>query len=89
MENIREAFSGSNVMYLASWQDGFAFVAAYMVGLAPFLRFKGVDVLTIPFMTRDWTKFKLNQRSKFSLLSADYWMLTAYVGVLPILTRLS
>ena len=47
MSNIREAFkhSDSNVLYAATPEQALILSAAYFVGLAPFMRLSGLDVL--------------------------------------------
>ena len=55
IENIRSVFYGTNAMYMASSNDILFYFGAYLVGLAPFLSFKGVDAYSLPWMTRDYT----------------------------------
>lgn len=88
-KNIREAFQGSQVLYLASWEEGVGYLGAYLFGLAPFFRMKGIDVIAMPWMTRDFTARKQALREHTSIWDADYWAATLYVFVLPFITRLS
>ena len=83
-------------MLIASWEDAIGFFGLYVLGVAPFMRFPGIDVVSMPWMTRDFTARKIEQRKLIHpeslylrLTSAEYWMLTAYIAVLPLITRLS
>ena len=83
-------------MLMASWEDTMCYFGLYMIGLAPFLRFTGIDVLSMPWMTRDFTARKVEQRRQISsdsavgrLTSPNYWMLSAYIAFLPVVLRMS
>ena len=83
-------------MLIASWEDAIGFFGFYLLGLAPFMRFSGIDVIAMPWMTRDFTARKIEQRKLIHpeslylrLTSKEYWMWTAYIAVLPFITRLS
>lgn len=89
MVKLREVFKGTNILKIACWEESIAYAGAYLFGLLPFLSLKGVDFILPPFLTRDWTRFKLEQRAQFSIFSPSYWMLNAYVCVIPLLTRLT
>ena len=58
MINIRDAFKDSKVLFLATWEEGLSYMALYFLGLAPFLSFKGIDALALPWMTRDFMLHK-------------------------------
>ena len=88
-KNVRKAFENSQVMYLASWEEGVGYLGAYLLGLAPFMRFKGIDVISMPWMTRDFTARKQALRERKTIWESDYWAATMYVFVLPLITRLS
>ena len=96
MQNLREAFQNSNAMLMSSWEDTMGYFGLYLIGLAPFMRWTGIDVLSMPWMTRDFTARKVEQRRQIHpdslaerLCSPNYWMLTAYIALLPLITRMS
>ena len=96
MKNIRRAFAQSNALFIASWEDSMCYFGLYCLGLAPFLTFHNTDVFALTYITRDFTAHKLGERAKISpdslkgrLSSPDYWMLTAYVTLIPLVIRMS
>lgn len=89
MKNVREAFKGTNVMYFFTWEEAIGYMGAYMLGLGPFLRLDGLDVLAAAWLTRDFTQRKIDLRRQKPFFSAEYWQLTAYIFLLPVITRLS
>ena len=76
-------------MFLASWEETVAQLGLYFTGLLPFARLDNFDVLSAPFMTRDFIARKVALKRQMSTFSADYWALTGYVYMIPWLNRLT
>ena len=61
-KNVREAFKGTSAMFLGSWEDAIYYTCLYFTGILPFTRIENIDVMSSPWMTRDFTARKIVQR---------------------------
>ena len=90
IDNVREAFKGTNVMFLASLQELLFYTACYFTGLAPFMKFKGIDVFSIPWMTNDTSfRYKARMENTSSVLSPSYLLHFFWVKITPLLIRMT